>query len=99
MGNLVTPKLNEEPRSYCSRVVRNWDAHFQRTQALVGKAMVPLLQQIDILMKNKQKGETPSTKDITVLAMGGLKIMMYVLRDLSNRRPEMIIQPDKNEEH
>jgi hypothetical protein len=99
VGNLVTPKLNEEFRSHLSRFVRNRDARFQRTQALVGKAMVPLLQQIDILMKNKQKGETPSTKDITVLAMDGLKMMTYVYCDLSNRRRELIIQPDKNEEY
>jgi hypothetical protein len=48
--------------------------------------MVPLLQQIDILLKNKQKGETPLTKDIVVLAMDGLKMMTYVYCDLTNSK-------------
>jgi hypothetical protein len=61
--------------------------------------MVSLLQQIYLLLKNKQKGETPSTKDITVLTMDCLKIMTYVYCDLSNRRRELIIQPDKDEEY
>jgi hypothetical protein len=50
-------------------------------------------------LKNKQKGETPSTKDSTVLAMDGLKMTTYVYCDLPNRRRELIIQPDKNEEY
>ena len=99
VGNLVTPKLNEEIRTNLNRKVRNQDMRLQRTQALVGKAMVPQLQQIDLLLKAKQKGDQPSLKDLTVLAMDGLKMMTYVYCDLSNRRREMIIQPDKNDEY
>ncbi|XP_061187046.1 uncharacterized protein LOC133195204 [Saccostrea echinata] len=96
--NLVTPKINEEIRVHLGRKIRNQDMRFQRTQALVAKAMVPQLQQINMLLNSKQKGNTPSVKDLTVLAMDGLKLMTYVYCDLSNRRRELIIQPEKNEE-
>ncbi|XP_062581995.1 uncharacterized protein LOC134243769 [Saccostrea cucullata] len=96
--NLVTPKLNEEIRAHLSRKVRGQDIRIQRTQTLVGKAIVPQLQQINLLLNAKQKGETPSTKELTTLAMDSLKLMTYVYCDLSNRRRELIIQPEKNEE-
>ena len=37
-------------------------------------------------------------KDMTQLAMDGLKLMTFVYCDLSYRRRELIIQPDANEE-
>ena len=73
MNNLITPKLNEEIRSHLSRKIRNQDMRLQRTQGLVAIAMVPQLQQIDLLLKAKQNGVQPLLKDLTVLAMDGLK--------------------------
>ncbi|XP_062605257.1 uncharacterized protein LOC134267050 [Saccostrea cucullata] len=96
--NLVTPKLNEEIRAHLSRKVRGQDIRIQRTQTLVGKAIVPQLQQINLLLNAKQKGDTSSMKELTTLAMDSLKLMTYVYCDLSNRRRELIIQPEKNEE-
>lgn len=96
--NLVTPKLNEEIRAHLSRKIRGQDIRIQKTQTLVGKAIIPQLQQINLLLKAKQKGETPSMKELTSLSMDSLKLMTYVYCDLSNRRRELIIQPEKNEE-
>ncbi|XP_052673610.1 uncharacterized protein LOC128155790 [Crassostrea angulata] len=96
--NLSPPKINEEIRAHLSRKTRNQDIKLQRTQTLVAKAIVPQLQQINLLLNAKQKGEGPSTKDLTTLAMDGLKLMTYVYCDLSQRRREFIIQPESNDE-
>ena len=63
---------------------------FQRTQGLQAEAMVPQLKQIDLLLKTKQSGVQSLLKDLTVLAMDGLKMMTYVYCDLSDRRRKMI---------
>ncbi|XP_061182843.1 uncharacterized protein LOC133191151 [Saccostrea echinata] len=96
--NIVTPKLNEEIRAQLSRKMRSQDIRLQRTQTLLGKAIVPVLQQINLLVKSKQKGEMPSRKELSNLAMDGLKLMAVAYCDLSNRRRELIIQPERNEE-
>ena len=62
------------------------------------KAIVPQLQQLDLLMKAKKSGGQLPMKDMTQLAMDGLKLMTFVYCDLSYRRRELIIQPDANEE-
>lgn len=96
--NLPPPKINEEIRAHLSRKIRNKDIKLQRTQTLVAKAIVPQLQQINLVLNAKQKGEGPSMKDLTTLAMDGLKLMTYVYCDLSQRRREFIIQPESNDE-
>ena len=50
------------------------------------------------LMKAKKSGGQLPMKDMTQLAMDGLKLMTFVYCDLSYRRRELIIQPDANEE-
>ncbi|KAK3083349.1 hypothetical protein FSP39_020528 [Pinctada imbricata] len=96
--NLVTPKVNEEIRPHLNRKVKNQDFRLQKTQSLVCKAIVPQLQQLDLLMKAKISGGQLPMKDMTQLAMDGLKLMTFVYCDLSYRRRELIIQPDANEE-
>lgn len=57
------------------------------------------LQQLDLLLKAKKKGgESAPMGDVTRLAMDSLKLMTFVYCDLSYRRKELIVQPDKNEE-
>ncbi|KAK3092365.1 hypothetical protein FSP39_001970 [Pinctada imbricata] len=96
--NLVVPRINEEIRPHLNRQVKNQDVRLQKTQSLVCKAIVPQLQQLDMLMKSKKGGGQIPVRDITKLAMDGLKLMTFVYCDLSYRRRELIIQPDKNEE-
>ena len=90
--------MNEEIRAQLSRKVKAQDIRLQRTQTLLGKAIVPQLQQINLLLKSKQNKGMPSVKDLTTLAMDGLKMLTYAYCDLSNRRRELIIQPERNEE-
>lgn len=53
--NLSPPKINEEIRAHLSRKIRNQDTKLQRTctQTLVAKAIVPQLQQINLLLNAK----------------------------------------------
>ncbi|XP_062619166.1 uncharacterized protein LOC134280728 [Saccostrea cucullata] len=99
VANLITPKVNSEIWAHLNRKVRTQDVRLQKTQALVCKAIVPQLQQLDILLKSKKKGgETAPIGEVTKLAMDSLKLMTFVYCDLSYRRRELIVQPDKNEE-
>lgn len=58
------------------------------------------LQQLDLLLKAKKKGANQLQWVMlhTKLAMDSLKLMTFVYCDLSYRRRELIVQPDKNEE-
>lgn len=58
------------------------------------------LQQLDLLLKAKKKGANQLQWVMlhTRLAMDSLKLMTFVYCDLSYRRRELIVQPDKNEE-
>ena len=97
--NLVTPKVNGEIWPHINRKIKSQDVRLQKTQSLICKAIVPQLQQLDMLLQSKKKGgEAPSSKDLIRLAMDSLKLMTFVYCDMSYRRRELIIQPDKNEE-
>lgn len=72
--NIIIPKLNEEIRAHLSRKMRSQDIRLQRPQTLLGKAIVPVLQQINLLVKSKQKAEMPSRKESSNLAMDGIKL-------------------------
>lgn len=93
----ATPKLNEEIRAHLSRKVRGQDIRLQRTQTLLGKAIVPILQQINLLVASKQKGDIQSRNELSNLAMDGLKLMEVVYCDLSNRRGKIIQPPQKGQ--
>uniref|UniRef100_A0A8W8L3Y6 Uncharacterized protein n=1 Tax=Magallana gigas TaxID=29159 RepID=A0A8W8L3Y6_MAGGI len=75
--------------SFCRRKIRNQDIKLQRTQTLVAKAIVPQLQQINLLLNCKAKRRGPvnegphNPRQWTVS-----KLMTYVYCDLSQRRRE-----------
>ena len=96
--NLVTPKINGEIWPHLNRKVKNQDLRLMKTQSLVCKAIMPQLMQLDKLLKANSTGGQVPMKEITKLAMDGLKLMTFVYCDLSYRRRELIIQPEKNEE-
>lgn len=85
-------------KKFAPTSIQNQDIKLQRTQTLVADAFVPQLQQINLLLNAKQNGEGPSMRNITTLAMDGLKLMTYVYYDISQKRREFIIQPESNNE-
>ena len=86
---LCVPKLNEElffEESINSRFKKN-DGVLQKTQLLLTKGMIPLVQLMDKLLK---KDDANHESEIFDLATDSLQLLAYTHRDISNVRRKFL---------
>ena len=94
VGNLVTPKVNNEIWGDLTRKIKNQDLRLQKTQALICKAIMPQLQLLDILLKaNENKGQKIAPKDIIIetgtrlLKIDGVCLLRHVVQTQGTNHP------------
>ena len=83
---LRVPKLNEElffEESIATQYKKN-DGILQKTQQLLTKGMIPLVQLMDKALKNEEDS------DIFYLATDSLQLLAYTHRDISNVRRKFL---------
>ncbi|XP_078319581.1 uncharacterized protein LOC144621013 [Crassostrea virginica] len=96
INNVGAPKVNKVIWENMSSKNRASDIKLQTTQNLVGKAMIPTLRLFDMLLSSK-KGVI-DLKKAKQLCCDILKFQKCVFHNLSFKRREQIIQPEKNKQ-
>jgi hypothetical protein len=96
INSVSAPKVNKIIWESMSAKNRASDIKLQTTQNLVGKAMIPTLRLFDMLL-NSKKGMV-DLKKAKQLCGDILKFQKCVFHNLSYKRREQIIQPEKNKQ-
>lgn len=97
INNVFAPKVNKVIWENMSAKNRASDIKLQTTQNLVGKAMIPTLRLFDILINTNAK-KAIDVKKAKQLCGDILKFQKCVFHNLSFKRREQIIQPERNKQ-
>ncbi|XP_061191009.1 uncharacterized protein LOC133199167 [Saccostrea echinata] len=98
INNVSAPKVNKVIWENMSSKNRASDIKLQTTQNLVGKAMIPTLRLFDMLINCNSKKGLVDVKKAKQLCGDILKFQKCVFHNLSYKRREQIIQPEKNKQ-
>lgn len=97
INNVFAPKVNKVIWENMSAKNKASDIKLQTTQNLVGKAMIHTLRLFDILINTNAK-KAIDVKKAKQLCGDILKFQKCVFHNLSFKRREQIIQPEKNKQ-
>ncbi|XP_062617293.1 uncharacterized protein LOC134278999 [Saccostrea cucullata] len=98
INNISAPKVNKVIWENMSSKNRASDIKLQTTQNLIGKAMIPTLRLFDMLINCNSKKGSVDVKKAKQLCGDILKFQKCVFHNLSYKRREQIIQPEKNKQ-
>ena len=93
--SLSAPRVNKEIWDTMPAKAHISDVKLQTTQNLVGKAMIPTLRLFDMFLTSK-KAANIDVKMAKHYCGDILKFLRCVFHNISFKRREMIIQPDRN---